>query len=151
MFDETTELTKKLEKGDEAYKCNKCERVLPPESFYPSALAVLRAMADPNVKTTTVGGSGGNATCCKECKREYSRSRHQAGKKAPPKPTGDTFVCECCFKVRDIRLLRFDHDTKTDKFRGWVCNNCNVGMGNLGDTVEGLQKAMDYLNRHSDG
>ena len=55
-----------------------------------------------------------------------------------------------CFKVRDIRLLRFDHDSTTDKFRGWICNNCNAGMGNLGDTVEGLQKAIDYLNRHNE-
>ena len=150
MFDETIELTKQLEEGDESYICNKCERRLPPEAFYPYALKVHRAMADPNVKTTTVGGSGGNATCCKECKKEYNRSWYRAGRKAPPKPTGDTFVCACCLNVKDIRLLRFDHDNKTDKFRGWVCNNCNAGMGNLGDTVEGLQKAINYLNKHNE-
>lgn len=150
MFDETIELTKQLEEGDESYLCNKCERRLPPQAFQGYALKVLRAMADPDVKTTSVGASGGNATCCKECKKEYYRSRNLATKKAPPKPKGDTFVCECCFNVRDIRLLRFDHDKVTDTFRGWICNNCNVAIGGLGDTVEGLQKAIDYLNGNNE-
>lgn len=150
MFDETIELTRQLEEGDEAYTCNKCEQRLPPEAFHTYALNVLRAMADPDVKSTTVGSGGGNATCCKECKKEYNRSRNAANKKAPPKPTGDTFVCQCCFNVRDIKLLRFDHDNVTDSFRGWICNNCNVAIGGLGDTVEGVQKALDYLNRHNE-
>jgi len=40
----------------------------------------------------------------------------------------------------------FDHDPATHTFRGWLCQSCNVGLGNLGDNVEGVTKAIEYLN-----
>jgi hypothetical protein len=30
--------------------------------------------------------------------------------------------------------------------RGLLCSACNTGIGLLGDNVEGLQRAMNYLN-----
>tara|TARA_R100000742_G_C4257386_1_gene75248 strand:+ start:391 stop:546 length:156 start_codon:yes stop_codon:yes gene_type:complete len=30
-------------------------------------------------------------------------------------------------------------------YRGWLCSNCNTGIGKLGDNIEGVQKAVDYL------
>lgn len=38
-----------------------------------------------------------------------------------------------------------DHDHDTYKVRGLLCLTCNVGIGMLGDTVESLQGALDYL------
>lgn len=45
------------------------------------------------------------------------------------------------------RLLVYDHDHKTDAFRGWICNNCNFGLGHFKDSPEILHKAADYLRR----
>ena len=41
--------------------------------------------------------------------------------------------------------LECDHNHKTYKFRGWLCNNCNSGMGRFGDEIENLEQAIKYL------
>ena len=41
-----------------------------------------------------------------------------------------------------------DHDHITCKVRGLLCFKCNAGIGLLGDSVAGLQKAIDYLQEH---
>lgn len=38
-----------------------------------------------------------------------------------------------------------DHDHKTGKFRGILCNVCNVMLGHAKDDPEILQNAIDYL------
>ena len=38
-----------------------------------------------------------------------------------------------------------DHDHKTGKLRGLLCNNCNRGLGMLGDNVERIKRALEYL------
>lgn len=40
-----------------------------------------------------------------------------------------------------------DHDHDTGRVRGLLCNNCNVGIGNLGDSAEGVRMALKYLER----
>lgn len=50
--------------------------------------------------------------------------------------------CYLCFsKTR----LHIDHNHKTNKIRGVLCINCNVGLGNFKDSIELLQKAIRYL------
>ena len=44
-----------------------------------------------------------------------------------------------------------DHDHDTGEFRGWLCNNCNTGLGAMGDTIEGLERAIKYLKGDFDG
>ena len=63
----------------------------------------------------------------------------------PPEGT----PCQICNKPmvykRNADLMCFDHDPITHEFRGWICQNCNTGIGKLGDTPEGVLKALDYL------
>ena len=42
-------------------------------------------------------------------------------------------------------ILHIDHDHENDKIRGILCLPCNVGLGMLGDNVEGLTKALAYV------
>ena len=41
-----------------------------------------------------------------------------------------------------------DHCHTSGKVRGLLCSTCNKAIGQLGDTKEALQKAVDYLNKH---
>ena len=50
--------------------------------------------------------------------------------------------CECCGRISKLFL---DHTHNDDKFRGWICRECNSGIALLGDSVESLKRALVYL------
>jgi hypothetical protein len=81
---------------------------------------------------------------CRECKREQVKLRKELMKTAPSKP--DT--CDCCGKTYETRLITLDHCHETNVFRGWICHYCNAGIGQLGDNIQGLEQALQYLRRH---
>lgn len=60
--------------------------------------------------------------------------------------------CACCKK--DVVLYGakgspltacVDHDHVTGRVRGLLCHNCNKGIGCLGDSIEGLKAALNYV------
>jgi Recombination endonuclease VII len=53
--------------------------------------------------------------------------------------------CGICLRVNG--KLRVDHCHSTKKFRGLLCHHCNSGLGLFGDSIESLQRAIDYLKR----
>ena len=65
-------------------------------------------------------------------------------KKQHPQPATGTQKCGCCGRIDKLFL---DHDHSTKEFRGWICRNCNSGIGLLGDCPEGLRQALVYLER----
>jgi hypothetical protein len=68
-----------------------------------------------------------------------------AGMPEPTRPCPE--LCECCGR-KSYRCLHNDHDHyQPDKFRGWLCSNCNLGLGLLGDTKAAIQLAAAYLER----
>lgn len=65
-------------------------------------------------------------------------------------------VCAICKKPALVDLekpyapkgrLCVDHDHDTEKIRGLLCTTCNQGLGLLGDTIESIQIALDYLRK----
>ena len=50
--------------------------------------------------------------------------------------------CEICGEKKRIVL---DHDPATGKLRGALCNLCNTSLGKMGDNVEGVKRALKYL------
>jgi len=53
-------------------------------------------------------------------------------------------VCAIC-SAADNKKLSVDHDHDTGEVRGLLCHKCNSGIGLLGDKVDALQRAIDYL------
>lgn len=45
--------------------------------------------------------------------------------------------------------LSIDHDHKTGKIRGLLCNKCNRALGYFEDSITSLMNAIDYLKRTS--
>jgi hypothetical protein len=64
------------------------------------------------------------------------------------------FQGHCCAICKESigklsRKINIDHDHKTNVVRGILCSGCNTGLGHLGDTVEGLKRALAYLETDS--
>ena len=81
----------------------------------------------------------GKDTRCKDCLKKYNQGKAIARKGASAKPE----KCQCCNIKTD--KLHLDHCHETYAFRGWLCMNCNTGIGRLGDSIEGLTSALNYL------
>ena len=60
---------------------------------------------------------------------------------------GFTGSCDICLKPESecSTLLHLDHDHGTGKFRGWLCCQCNLGLGMFSDSCTILNKASEYL------
>lgn len=50
--------------------------------------------------------------------------------------------CNICGKTANLAV---DHDHKTNKFRGLLCSNCNMGLGHFKDDPMLLEFAQIYL------
>ncbi len=47
------------------------------------------------------------------------------------------------------RSLAVDHNHETGKVRSLLCSNCNIALGNFRDSDVVLERALQYLRRHS--
>lgn len=43
------------------------------------------------------------------------------------------------------KVLVVDHCHETERIRGLLCDRCNLGIGMLGDNLQSLQRAVEYL------
>jgi hypothetical protein len=111
-------------KGNDTFICRLCKKELPKRFFY-----VRKDRSNYRVKS------------CKSCEKLESRDLRDLHKIAPPKSK----KCDCCgFEAERLYL---DHCHDTLKFRGWLCNACNLGLGSLGDNEESLLIALKYLRK----
>jgi len=140
-------------------ECNECGKILPTDMFQ------LRK------------DTGKYRSTCKDCKNKYNlklyhnnpqqkeNHRKSSWKHAIKKHYGLTveefreleekqdYRCACCGKHKhDIQSheLYVDHCHVTMEIRGLLCQQCNSGIGLLGDNIEGVKKAYDYLIRFRD-
>lgn len=47
------------------------------------------------------------------------------------------------------RYLAVDHDHVTGHTRGLLCDDCNTGIGHLGESIPRLRAAIEYLRKHA--
>lgn len=55
--------------------------------------------------------------------------------------------CQICgAKQSELsRVLNIDHCHETNKIRGFLCGDCNIGLARFKDSRDNLKRAMDYL------
>jgi flagellar biosynthesis GTPase FlhF len=61
-----------------------------------------------------------------------------------------SYCCDICGIHQDEfkRNLDVDHDHNTGEVRGLLCTPCNSGIGKLKDSINMLEKAINYLKRY---
>ena len=79
-------------------------------------------------------------SACRPCHNHRTRVVAKLKLKHPRPPAGTP--CECCGRVSKLHL---DHAHGSDEFRGWICRECNSSLGLMGDSIEGVKKALTYL------
>lgn len=133
--------------------CKKCGENKPLEGFYPH----------PQTKD-------GRRSTCKTCENVQARAWHAANPDRrkiikrrywlkihygiTPEQYDEILAaqdgrCACCETRTPGGTGGFavDHCHTTGKIRGLLCSNCNAGIGKLGDGVEGVARALAYLQR----
>ena len=115
--------------------CKVCNKLLPITSFqknqYNKAGEVIRRSE------------------CNEC-RKYKKpivhkDRRIFEQKNPRPKIGDysyCLICERSIRVQKNRDVNLDHSHETGNIRGWVCNDCNTGMGKFKDSVSIIGRAI---------
>jgi hypothetical protein len=119
-----------LAESGEMKKCKDCGLELPVTDFH-LASKVKRC------------GLQTRQSKCPTCKVKEKRAQRRRYKVAGPRPS----ACECCNREGKLQL---DHCHTTDLNRGWICTRCNSGIGQLGDNLISLRRALVYLQRFLD-
>jgi Recombination endonuclease VII len=85
---------------------------------------------------------------CRSCRKSYRSNirrglyRGMIDDEALKDVLASTFSCTIC---GDEDRLVVDHDHKTNKVRGLLCNRCNKGLGLFRDSPDFLEYARIYL------
>lgn len=54
-------------------------------------------------------------------------------------------ICGTEFTKTGKGRMAIDHDHATGKVRGLICHNCNIGLGHFKDSIDALERAIEYL------
>lgn len=147
--------------SDTLKECSACEARLPHDQFY----------------SWTKGGVGNKhlSWYCKECTKTKARQNHNAKKNDSKyqqirrnayyktmygvtrdelnvlfkKQLGSCGICGILLEQYGSKT-HLDHCHTTNKIRGFLCTNCNRGIGHLQESVEILKSAIAYIQKHSE-
>jgi Recombination endonuclease VII len=76
--------------------------------------------------------------------KEAERKKKANELKRQIRNAGKPEMCEICGIKTE---LVWDHCHVFNEFRGWICNNCNLGLGLVHDNPEVLRAMAEYLER----
>ena len=72
-----------------------------------------------------------------EIRKEFGISLEEYNRRKTP--------CEICYSEINLHL---DHNHQTKQLRGFLCVNCNMGIGQFKDDIFKLQQAIIYLEKY---
>src|SRR3989338_2306890 len=91
---------------------------------------------------------------CKDCRKKMEGvgvSREEKLKWLKKKPKDEPFECPIC-KKRTIASITskvvLEHNHRTGKAGGWICDSCNTGLGRFKDEVGLLKSAIGFLKKN---
>lgn len=91
---------------------------------------------------------GGISKICKMCKVEsVQRSKFGMTTAEALRISSKCQICGVGLPSSNLKkkMIAIDHDHSTGLVRGILCTGCNTAIGKLGDSVEGLMRAVHYL------
>lgn len=112
--------------------CIKCKKVYPIDHFE-------KKKNEKNFRNVCITCRKSDTKVAQKLKKEWLKN-HNMPKLGEP--------CQCCGD--STKKLVFDHCHKKEEFRGWLCGRCNRAIGMMGDNIEGLQRAINYLRKTND-
>ena len=145
-------------KDEELFKCKDCNEVKESSQFYFNKARVYKKTGLPI-----------RFSYCKDCHKIRAKIHSSMNKKTIENnrrinaygiSTEDYEVihkkqdgrCKICKDKRErltkngqVFSLSIDHNHNTGRVRGILCNKCNLGLGNFGDKVTYLLRAVCYL------
>lgn len=89
---------------------------------------------------------------CKSCRSKYRRLIDITDARYKEILEAQNNQCAICGKdASEFKTaLSVDHDYKTNKIRGLLCINCNMGLGHFKDSLSNLHRALMYLSKYND-
>jgi uncharacterized protein YlaI len=115
--------------------CNICHRILPTKDF--------------DLNQTGVNNRPIRRPSCSECRLNIDgKPMIDKGAWSDSKPSLVDFKCPICEKTTIPGLtsrVALNHDHKTGKITGYICDSCNTGLGRFKDDIVVLQRAIKYL------
>lgn len=156
---------KLLTKADESAiidsYCNGTSLTALVKTWHVDVRRIRRLLIANNVRIRTIGQHYRNRykSCGDNCTLDWScvNCRKLSGKRAGLKKFGLTVeaynlllekqngACAVCFTKPVTQALSVDHDHRTGKVRGLLCQSCNVGIGFLKDDARLMRNAADYI------
>lgn len=100
---------------------------------------------------------------CKECEKARAKADYRSNpSKARDRKLKNSYGLDreafddmirnqenrCAICETEMSRPHVDHDHKSLKVRGLLCNHCNLGLGHFFDNTQLLAKALQYLERH---
>ena len=124
----------------EVRACPKCEQFRPLGEFYKGHKVCRICAIKRSADWTRANRARHAEMSLRSGRKRLAIKRGYCPPDEPSRPIPS--ACECCGRAAKLAL---DHCHSTGKFRGWLCQACNTGIGKLGDTMDGLRTAMKYL------
>ncbi|MFH1967914.1 MAG: endonuclease VII domain-containing protein [bacterium] len=91
---------------------------------------------------------------CKSCRLKIEGigvSRNDRTKWLKKKPSYEPFECPIC-KKRTIAGITskvvLEHNHRTGKPGGWICDSCNTGLGRFRDDIKLLESAIKFIKKN---
>jgi len=116
---------------------------------------VLKPMDEFQVNQTDAKGRKTRRPSCNICRQDIdrrsipSREKKEAQRLRPKK--GTLWQCAICRKMGIVGVnvkVVADHDHYAGRWRGFLCDSCNTGIGRFRDDENILRNALAYLKKH---